>query len=118
MECPNCNKIYDDDFKFCPYCGEEKPQSKICPICEMEENIEFTFCLKCGTELVYKSQWVSKLEEKINECKENHKFVEAIEYYNKIIKLNPSNEDAWYEKGNLLKLLRKNKESKECYDKI
>lgn len=23
MECPNCNKTYDDNFKFCPYCGEE-----------------------------------------------------------------------------------------------
>ena len=24
MECPNCNKTYDDEFNFCPWCGEEK----------------------------------------------------------------------------------------------
>ncbi len=23
MKCPKCNKTYDDNFKICPYCGEE-----------------------------------------------------------------------------------------------
>ena len=54
MNCPNCNKIYDDDFKFCPYCGEEKPEPKICPNCELELSTKFHFCPECGTKLAEK----------------------------------------------------------------
>ena len=65
MECPNCNKTYDDEFKFCPYCGEKKPEPKICPNCKLEPSIEFSFCPECGTELISKSQW----EEFLNNAK-------------------------------------------------
>lgn len=51
MECPNCNKTYDDDFKFCPYCGEEKPETLTCPKCQFK-SAEFKFCPHCGEELI------------------------------------------------------------------
>lgn len=61
MECPNCNKIYDDDFKFCPYCGEKKPDPKICPVCEIEHDIKFNFCTECGEELITKKEYEKKV---------------------------------------------------------
>ena len=59
MKCPNCNKTYNDDFKFCPYCGEGKPEPKICPNCELEHNAEFIFCPECGTQLTEKTKYLS-----------------------------------------------------------
>ena len=50
MICPNCNKVYSDDFDFCPYCGTSKPELLSCPKCGFESN-EFKFCPKCGVEL-------------------------------------------------------------------
>lgn len=50
MKCPKCNNYYNDDFAFCPHCGEEKPKPLSCSRCGFESN-EFKFCPKCGTEL-------------------------------------------------------------------
>ena len=36
VDCPNCNKYYNDDFDFCPYCGTKKPFPKVCPECNGE----------------------------------------------------------------------------------
>ena len=36
MKYIKCKEIYDDDFKFCPYCGEKKPEGKICLGCKYE----------------------------------------------------------------------------------
>ena len=66
MKCIKCKETYDDDFKFCPYCGEKKPAPKICPNCKLEPKIEFNFCPKCGTELIEKekiAEWKEKKEE-------------------------------------------------------
>ena len=41
MECPNCNKNYDDEFRFCPFCGEAQPEPKICTKCEFETYDEY-----------------------------------------------------------------------------
>ena len=80
MKCMKCKEIYNDDFKFCPYCGEEKPKPKICPNCELEPNVEFSFCPECGTELVNKLNWeiMNKIkEEKLKEEKlKEEKFLE------------------------------------------
>ncbi|WP_405322859.1 zinc ribbon domain-containing protein [Methanobrevibacter sp.] len=50
--CPNCNRSFDDDFEFCPYCGCKKPQAKVCPRCALETYEVFSFCPKCGAELM------------------------------------------------------------------
>ena len=35
MRCSNCGNVFNDTFKFCPYCGN-KPQQKICPKCSFK----------------------------------------------------------------------------------
>ena len=84
MKCIKCKENYDDDFKFCPYCGEKKPIPKICPKCELEPNSGYSFCPECGTKLVFKFQL-----ERIREDEEE------IENNNKILELNPFNSQAW-----------------------
>lgn len=66
MECPKCNRTYEDDFKFCPYCGEEKPKPKICPKCKLEPPIEFSFCPECGEKLVTQDELTLKLKNMVN----------------------------------------------------
>lgn len=51
MECPNCNKHYDDDFAYCPYCGIKKPEPLACHKCGFQSN-EFSFCPNCGEKLI------------------------------------------------------------------
>lgn len=55
MECPNCNRTYDEDFKFCPFCGEEKPEPLTCPDCGYESR-EYSFCPNCGKKLLNKTK--------------------------------------------------------------
>ena len=57
VKCINCKETYDDEFKFCPYCGEEKPAPKICPNCKLEPNVEFSFCPECGEGLINKKEY-------------------------------------------------------------
>ena len=107
MKCPKCKETYDDNFKFCPYCGEEKPAPKICPNCELEPNVEFSFCPECGTELVSKSQWeelkreklkreeIHKLNEQIMEYEKLEEYEKAFECCDKAIELEPENISYW-----------------------
>ena len=119
MKCMKCKEIYNDDFKFCPYCGEEKPKPKICPNCELEPNVEFSFCPECGTELEEKLKEEKFLEQwkEIMEYKENGNYEEAIECCNKAIETNPSNDNVWYIKGECLFELKRFEEAKACYNK-
>ena len=52
MKCYKCSMIYDDDFDYCPYCGEKVHEPVTCPKCgfKNDPNKE-VFCLKCGTDL-------------------------------------------------------------------
>ncbi len=124
MECPNCNKTYDDDFKFCPYCGEEKPKPKICPNCELEPSVEFSFCPECGTKLVSKSQWeelnklkkreelnklkkreeLNKLNDQLREYEKLGEYEKAFECIDKAIELKPENISYWEEKREKLNI--------------
>lgn len=70
MICPNCYITYDDDFKFCPYCGTKKPKPKICPICHSEQKIGFNFCPKCGNALMGKKEYDEFKKQGIEELKE------------------------------------------------
>ena len=124
MECPNCNKTYDDEFKFCPYCGEKKPEPKICPNCEMEPSTEFNFCPECGTELVSKSQWEElKRKEELNKLNEQLKKYDlldekSLKYLDKAIELEPENSGYLEDKAWLLRYLGRYEEAIECYDKL
>ena len=60
MQCPKCNKTYDDDFKFCPYCGEETPELKYCYEC-LYKSREFIFCPECGTTLLPKEETIKTI---------------------------------------------------------
>lgn len=55
MECTNCGNFYDEDFNFCPYCGNKTPQLKICPKCSFK-SYEFSYCPHCGEMLLNKEQ--------------------------------------------------------------
>lgn len=95
MECPNCNKTYDDDFKFCPYCGEKKPEPKICPNCELRPKLEFNFCPECGTELIKKTYFLDAeiyFEEGIESYNESHG-EEGLESFYKAIEIVPKKWD-------------------------
>ena len=59
MNCPNCNKYYNDDFDFCPHCGTKKPEPLTCPNCGFRSN-EYSFCPKCGEKLLTTNQIVKK----------------------------------------------------------
>ena len=67
VKCINCKETYDDEFKFCPYCGEEKPAPKICPNCKLEPNVEFSFCPECGEGLINKKEYEEDPEKIENE---------------------------------------------------
>lgn len=45
--CNNCNKSFDDEFSFCPYCASEL--SSGCPNCGKEISADFAFCPYCAT---------------------------------------------------------------------
>lgn len=62
MKCIKCKETYDDEFKFCPYCGEEKPAPKICPNCKLEPNVEFSYCPECGEKLNNKKEYEEEPE--------------------------------------------------------
>ncbi len=118
MECPNCNKTYDDEFKFCPYCGEKKPEGKICLGCKYE-SYEYDFCPKCGRQLIEKhvSEELNMLYEQINKYESLHLYGEELEYVEKAIELVPSYESPWFSKGQCLQKLERYGEAIECYDK-
>lgn len=74
--CPECGNEFNEEFEFCPYCGNKKPQTKICPKCKLEPSLEFDFCPKCGTELVEKEKYIKQLEKIEQERKQKEKELE------------------------------------------
>lgn len=123
MKCPNCNKTYDDNFRFCPYCGEKKPEPKICTNCIMELSVEFSFCPECGTKLVSKSYWEELKRKKLNKLNEQikkygHFDEKSLEYLDKAIELEPKNDYYWHRKAELLYFLERYEEALESYDKL
>lgn len=105
MECPKCQKEYDDEFFYCPYCGTKTPQPKICGNCGLETRPEFSFCPLCGSKLegnIYDE--FEKLKNKLEEVKI---------YLNK----DPSNRELWVLAADLLVELNNPKEAIICYER-
>lgn len=113
MKCPKCNKNIDDDFKFCPYCGEKKPSPKICPNCELEHNAKFSFCPECGTQLIIKSEY-----DLITNYEKSKRHNETIECFDKEIELNSNKEDSLSDKREYLENPERDNESTKWYNKI
>ena len=51
--CSNCNKEFDDEFNFCPFCGSQYGKIE-CPNCHKLLNKASPFCGYCGHELIIK----------------------------------------------------------------
>ena len=82
MQCPNCNKNYEDDFDFCPYCGTKKPEPpkpKTCPECGFQSN-KYSFCPKCGEKLLNDAELEKyRIKEEERRRKEQQKIKEEEE---------------------------------------
>ena len=52
MECKFCGKPVQEDFIFCPYCGNRLDGKKVCPGCGSEILCEFRYCPVCGADTV------------------------------------------------------------------
>ena len=93
VKCINCKETYDDEFKFCPYCGEEKPAPKICPNCKLEPNVEFSFCPECGEGLINKKEYeedpekIEIEEHSKNEQRKKEEKLDRLEKESKKLKL-------------------------------
>ena len=118
VECPNCNKTYDDEFRFCPFCGEKKPEGKICLGCKYE-SYEYDFCPKCGRQLFEKHVYDERdmLYGQINKYESLKKYEEELECVEKVLELAPSDETSWFVKGECLQKLERYDEAILCYDK-
>jgi|GEM_PF-1395798 len=51
MQCPNCQKALQGDFKFCPYCGVEVVNSSVCRTCHKQVEPAWVSCPYCGSDL-------------------------------------------------------------------
>ena len=95
-----------EDEKICRKCGYESELNK------------YEFCPKCGSQLLEKSELneIDILYAKIDKYEKLGKYEEAIECYDKVIELNPSNEVLWNRKGKCFALLKRYKEAIKCYN--
>jgi predicted amidophosphoribosyltransferase len=51
MNCPNCQKALQGEFKFCPYCGAEVKKNLSCPSCRNKVDQAWVTCPHCGAPL-------------------------------------------------------------------
>ncbi|MDD4170143.1 MAG: zinc-ribbon domain-containing protein, partial [Desulfotomaculaceae bacterium] len=51
MQCPNCQKALQEDFKFCPYCGTEMVKNFACHTCHKQVEPAWVSCPHCGSDL-------------------------------------------------------------------
>lgn len=115
LKCPSCNKTYDDDFDFCPYCGKASDNKK-CPTCGFKSN-EFNFCPKCGIELLTETEMnqiqAKEYYKEAIKLEVNDEYEKAMKYYDKATELDSN--DTNEEKLDELKKLNKQKEKQNHY---
>lgn len=54
MKCKNCQEEIQDNFKYCPSCGEEI--NKTCHSCKSQIDSQWVSCPYCGSSLKGKSK--------------------------------------------------------------
>ena len=79
MICPNCDKYFNEDYSFCPYCGTKKPDPLLCPKCKYE-SYDYTYCPHCGEKLINKTKF--KDSNRKNQLKDYLYNSNAIEFLN------------------------------------
>lgn len=58
--CSSCKaQNLQDDFEFCPYCGDQRSKLSSCHECGSEVQPDMVFCHKCGTQLTISSAIVT-----------------------------------------------------------
>ncbi|MCW2278481.1 zinc ribbon domain-containing protein [Heliophilum fasciatum] len=50
MQCTRCQRMIQDDFRFCPHCGTETAPAR-CPGCGKTTNPDWAACPYCGVAL-------------------------------------------------------------------
>lgn len=51
MQCQNCQKGLQGDFKFCPYCGVEAVKNFTCHTCHKQVDPSWVSCPYCSSDL-------------------------------------------------------------------
>lgn len=81
--CSNCNKEFDDEFNFCPFCGSRYGKIE-CPNCHKLLDASCSFCGYCGHKLINNKELDTKGN--IKEELDNNK-INLPKIYNSIIKI-------------------------------
>ena len=70
MKCPKCDKIIDDNYNTCPYCGQQIKFYKKCANCGAELKENFKHCPNCGNSTTQTNQPTTVIieEEKKGSC--------------------------------------------------
>ena len=81
--CSNCNKEFDDEFNFCPFCGSRYGKIE-CPNCHKLLDASCSFCGYCGHKLINNKELDTKgnIKEELDNSKIN-----LPKIYNSIIKI-------------------------------
>ncbi|WP_347488746.1 zinc-ribbon domain-containing protein [Desulfoscipio sp. XC116] len=51
MQCPNCQKMLQGEFMFCPFCGAQVIKNTTCHTCHKQVDPAWVSCPYCGSDL-------------------------------------------------------------------
>jgi hypothetical protein len=87
---------------------------KVCPICETENEDRYIYCGGCHKPLPKESHMDNLMTLGLHEFKKKN-YRKAVNYFDKILKLNIGDKKAWFLKGIALSALGAGGEARECY---
>ncbi len=116
VNCPRCGNENSNKNKFCGNCGSKLPEPKICPECGYT-SFEEKFCVECGEQLLSKNickKIKSRMKEARNLISVQYKIDEGIEIYDDVLNRVPDYLEAWDNKANTLKDLKRYDDAMQC----